>query len=65
MTQDTVDREEIKKKAAIEEETISIRRMFQGNITDYANTGNDEGYRVIETIQMNKLLENNKELLEE
>jgi hypothetical protein len=63
--QNTVDRGEIKKKAAIEGETISIRRMLLGIITDYENTGNDEGDGLIEITQMNKILENNKELLAE
>jgi hypothetical protein len=63
ITQDTVDRRQIKKEAAIEAETISIRRMFQGNIADYENTENDEGDGLIELIQMNKILENIKELL--
>jgi hypothetical protein len=39
--------------------------MFQGTITDYENTGNDEGGALIEIIQMNKILENNKKLLAE
>jgi hypothetical protein len=39
--------------------------MFQENITDYENTGNGEGDGPIEIIQMNKMLENNKELLAE
>jgi hypothetical protein len=37
--QNTVDRGEIKKESSIKGETISIRRMFQENITDYENTG--------------------------
>jgi hypothetical protein len=35
--QNTVDRGEIKKEASIKGETISIRRMFQENITAYEN----------------------------
>jgi hypothetical protein len=45
--QNTVVRGEIKKEVAIEKETLSIRRMFQGNITDYKNTTIDEGNRLI------------------
>jgi hypothetical protein len=63
--QNTVDRGEIKKEASIKEETISIRRVFQENITDYENTGIGEGDGPIEIIQMNKRLENDKELLAE
>jgi DNA/RNA endonuclease YhcR with UshA esterase domain len=61
--QNTVDRGEIKKEASIKGETISIRRMFQENITDYENKGNGDGDGPIDIIQMNKLLENNQELL--
>jgi hypothetical protein len=39
--------------------------MFQVNITDYENTEIGEGDGPIEIIQMNKRLENNKELLAE
>jgi hypothetical protein len=63
--QNTVDRGEIKKEALIKGETISIKRMFQENITDYDNTGNGEGVGPIEILQMNKMLENYKELLAE
>jgi hypothetical protein len=63
--QNTVDRGEIKKEAPIKRETISIRRIFQENITDYENTGIGKGDGPIEIIQMNKSLENNKELLAE